>query len=86
MERYDRYQGGARKGAERVLSELAIQDAVPKGDLEALWSAETGSTTGFEMILGILRDDFYVREMSRPSDHDVKQTPERMVATTCPCY
>lgn len=64
VERYDRYKSGARKGAERLLSELASRDAIPKGDLEALWSAETGSALGFDMMLAILRDDFYVREES----------------------
>jgi len=60
VERYDRYKRGARKGAERMLSELASRDAVSKRDLEALWTSETGSASELDVMLGILRDDFYV--------------------------
>ncbi len=64
VERYDRYKREARKGAERMLSELASRDAVSKADLEALWTSETGSASKLDMMLGILRDDFYVGEES----------------------
>lgn len=64
VERYERYKRGARKGAECLLSELASRDDVPIRDLEALWSAETGSASELDMMLGVLRDDFYVRKES----------------------
>jgi hypothetical protein len=60
VERYERYKTGARRGAESMLSELASRDAVSKRDLETLWISETGSASKLDMMLEILRDDFYV--------------------------
>ena len=62
LERYNRYGQRNRAGAERVLNELAVNESVDRRDLEAIWQVTTGSRDRFELMLGILQDDFYVKE------------------------
>ncbi len=60
LERYNRYGERNRAGAERLLDALAVKDSVDRGDIEAIWQDATGSRNKFEVILGILQDDFYI--------------------------
>ena len=62
LERYSRYGERYRAGAESILGELAINDLVDLGYLEVMWKEVTGSKEQFEVILSILKDDFYVRQ------------------------
>ncbi|MBW2699828.1 MAG: hypothetical protein JRF33_03325, partial [Deltaproteobacteria bacterium] len=62
LDRYNRYEQISRAGAERLLNELAVNESVDKRNLEAIWKKTTGSNVGFELMLGILHDDFYVKE------------------------
>ncbi len=64
LERYNRYGERNRAGAESVLNELAVNESVERHDLDAIWQATTGSKDGFELMLGVLQDDFYIREQS----------------------
>jgi hypothetical protein len=60
--RYDRYGERNRAGAESLLDELAVNNFVDRRELEAIWQEATGSKKQFDVMLSILRDDFYVKE------------------------
>ena len=60
--RYDRYGERNRAGAESLLDELAVNNFVDRRELEVIWQEATGSKKQFDVMLSILRDDFYVKE------------------------
>lgn len=60
--RYNRYGERNRAGAESLLDKLAVNDFVERQEFEAIWQETTGSARQFEVMLSLLRDDFYVNE------------------------
>ena len=62
IDRYERYGPGIPGGALAILNVLAQRDSADKGDLKAIWLEKTENSIDFEIILNILRNDFYVEE------------------------
>jgi len=62
LERYNRYGPRSRAGAEGILNQLAMKDFVTLDTLKVIWGEITGHEEHFETILGLMQDDFYIRE------------------------
>ena len=62
LERYNRFGPRSRAGAERILDQLAMSDSVALDTLKVIWGEITGREEHFETILGLMQDDFYIRE------------------------
>jgi hypothetical protein len=62
LERYNRYGERSRAGAESILDELAVNESIGRKDIEVIWQEVTGGKEGFEVMLSILQDDFYIKE------------------------
>ena len=62
LERYQRYGPKSRVGAERILDQLAMSDSVALDTLKVVWQEITDGDEHFETILGLMQDDFYIKE------------------------
>ncbi|EFK11158.1 conserved hypothetical protein [delta proteobacterium NaphS2] len=48
-------------GTERLLDEIAMNDRVSREKLRVIWQETTGSEQNFDVITGIIQDDFYIK-------------------------
>lgn len=62
LERYNRYGARSRAGAEGILDQLAENDSVTLDTLKVIWREITDRDEHFETILGIMQDDFCIKE------------------------
>jgi hypothetical protein len=62
LERYNRYGPRSRAGAEGILDQLAMNDSVALDTLKVIWQEITDRDEHFETILGLMQDDFYIKE------------------------
>lgn len=63
LERYHRFGPYHRNGAAAVLDLLARKEQADKAEVKEAWLSIAGtSSAGFETMLAVLRDDFYVEE------------------------
>ena len=61
LERYKRYGRRNTAGAKSILDRLAIdENPVAAEELKIVWRETTGSFEQFEIMLDIMRDDFYL--------------------------
>lgn len=62
LERYRQYGGRIKAAAKSVLDKLAIgENPVPREELKTTWQERTGSSKGFDVILDLMHDDFYLK-------------------------
>ncbi len=61
LDRYRRFGVKGSSAALRILNELANTETRSIDQLQVLWQVETGSVERFEVMMGILQDDFYIR-------------------------
>ncbi len=62
LDRYKRYGELSGRGAERLLDETAINKRPSLEKLKAIWQEVTGSEKNFEVMVGIIQDDFYIKQ------------------------
>ncbi len=62
LERYGRYVKDGRLGAGKILNELASSDSIGRDGARTIWRETTGDTDRFDLMLNVLKDDFYIRE------------------------
>ncbi len=61
LDRYQRYGRRNTAGAKSILDRLAIdENSVETEELKTIWRETTGSFEQFEIMLDIMRDDFYL--------------------------
>jgi AAA+ ATPase superfamily predicted ATPase len=62
LDRYGQHTPGGKEAAIQVLSRIAYAGNTPvdQKELEAIWSASTGSPDDFADILDLMKDDFYI--------------------------
>ena len=61
LDRYQRYGGRNTAGAKSILDRLAIdENPVATEELKIIWRETTGNSEQFEIMLDIMRDDFYL--------------------------
>ena len=61
LDRYNRYGGRNTAGAKSILDRLAIdENPVAAEELKIIWRETTGNFEQFEIMLDIMRDDFYL--------------------------
>ena len=51
-----------RRGAERLLNQLASKEFTPLDTLKVIWQEAAGSEKDFKLILEIMQDDFYIKK------------------------
>lgn len=62
MNRYELRGGNFSSATKAVLSRVAHSQWVEKGELQAHWQEKTGDSKGFETMLPVIKDDFYLSE------------------------
>jgi len=78
LDRYQRYGGRNTAGAKSILDRLAIADTpVAPEELKIIWEETTGSPEKFNIMLDIMRDDFYlVKDENQQVFIDIKLIKE----------
>ncbi len=72
LDRYRRFDVKNSAAASRILNELANNEIRSLEQLQVLWQVETGSVERFDVMMGILQDDFYIRIKDGTASFDSK--------------
>ena len=62
LDRYKRYGELSGMGTERLLDEIAVRQRASIEMLRVIWQEATGSERDFEVMVGIIQDDFYIKQ------------------------